>query len=208
MQYVQHGWPEDKHKLCGPLGKYWSERGNITLHDGLLLRGRQIIIPPTLRPDVLRRLHDGHQGVTKTRANAVSSVWWPQSCAMCEKYRRERVEPMKGTAFPDRPWARVGVDFFQHKDKHYLIAVDVEICSVPKTVSTAQTILHLKKIFSRHKIPEILFTDNGPQFVSHEFTAFSNDWQLVPCHPDELKPKTPDNDQIRKKEGISHKYEI
>ena len=278
MQYVQHGWHEDKRKLCGPLGKYWSERGNITLHDGLLLRGRQIITPPTLRPDVLRRLHDGHQGVTKTRANAVSSVWWPgiwleitevvRNCAICEKYRRERVEPMKGTAFPDRPWARVGVDFFQHKDKHYLIAVDyfsrdVEICSVPKTVSTAQTILQLKKIFSRHGIPEILFTDNGPQFVSHEFKAFSNDWQFehitssprypqsnggveravqtikmilkkcsdeylallnyrdtplhngyspvqlsmgrklrtrVPRHPDELKPKTPDNDQIRKKE--------
>ena len=278
LQYVQHGWPEHKRKLCGPLGKYWSERGNITLHDGLLLIGRQIIIPPTLRPDVLRRLHDGHQGVTKTRANAVSSVWWPgisleitevvRNCAMCEKYRREREEPMKGTAFPDRPWARVGVDFFQHKDKHYLIAVDyfsrdVEICSVPKTVSTAQTILQLKKIFSRHGIPEILFSDNGPQFVSHEFTAFSNDWQFehitssprypqsngeveravqtikmilkkcsdehlallnyrdtplhngyspaqlsmgrklrtrVPRHPDELKPKTPNNDQIRKKE--------
>ena len=25
-----------------------------------------------------------------------------QNCAMCEKYRRERIEPMKGTEFPDR----------------------------------------------------------------------------------------------------------
>ena len=135
MQYVQHGWPEDKRKLFGPLGKYWSERGNITLHGGLLLRGRQIIIPPTLRPDVLRRLHDGHQGVTKTRANAVSSVWWPgisleitevvRNCAICEKYRKERVEPMKGTEFPDRPWARVGVDFFQHRPDHLTVKEDI-----------------------------------------------------------------------------------
>ena len=77
---------------------YWSERGNISLHSGLLLRGRQIIIPPRLRADVLRRLRDGHQGITKTRANAASLVWWPgisqnitkvvQNCAMYEKYQR------------------------------------------------------------------------------------------------------------------------
>ena len=179
MQYVQNGWPEDKRRVHGPIAKYWSERGNISLHDGLLLRGRRIIIPPRLRADVLRRLHDGHQGITKTRANAASSVWWPgisqditkvvQNCATCEKYRRERIEPMKGTEFPDRPWSRVGVDFFQHKDKHYLLAVDyfsrdVEICLVSKDVNSSQTILQLKRIFSRHGIPDILFTDNGPQF--------------------------------------------
>ena len=278
MQYVQNGWPEEKRRVHGPIAKYWSERGNISLHDGLLLRGRRIIIPPRLRADVLRRLHDGHQGITKTRANAASSVWWPgisqditrvvQNCAMCEKYRRERIEPIKGTEFPERPWSRVGVDFFQHKDKHYLLAVDyfsrdVEISQVSKNVNSAQTILQLKKIFSRHGIPDILFSDNGPQFDSHEFTNFSTDWQFqhitssprypqsngeveravqtmkavlnksndeylallnyrdtplhhgyspaqlsmcrklrtrVPCHPEELKPETPDRDHIRRKE--------
>ena len=161
MQYVQNGWPEEKQRVHGPIAKYWSERGNISLHDGLLLRGRRIIIPPRLRADVLRRLHDGHQGITKTRVNAASLVWWPgisqditkvvQNCAMCEKYRRERIEPMKGTEFPDWPWSRVGVDFFQHKDKHYLLAVDyfsrdVEICLVSKDVNSSQTILQLKRI--------------------------------------------------------------
>ena len=65
MQYVQNGWPEEKRRVHGPIAKYWSERGNISLHSGLLLRGRRIIIPPRLRADVLRRLHDGHQGITK-----------------------------------------------------------------------------------------------------------------------------------------------
>ena len=136
----------------------------------------------------MRRLHDGHQGITKTRANVASSVWWPgisqditkvvQNCATCEKYRRERIEPMKGTEFPDRPWSRIGVDFFQHKDKHYLLAVDyfsrdVKICLVSKDVNSSQTILQLKRIFRRHGIPYILFTDNGSQFDSREFASFS-----------------------------------
>ena len=82
---------------------------------GLLLRGRRFI-------------------KSKTRANAASSVWWPgisqgitkvdQNCAKCEKYHRESIESMKGTEFPDQAWSRVGVDFFQHKDKHYFLAVD------------------------------------------------------------------------------------
>ena len=91
-------------------------------------------MPPRLRADVLRRLHDGHQGITKTRANAASSVWLAgifqditnvvQNCGMCEKYCRELIEPIKGAEFPDRSWSRVGVDFLQHKDKHYLLVVD------------------------------------------------------------------------------------
>ena len=34
---VQNGWPEEKRRVHGPIAKYWSERGNISLHDGLLL---------------------------------------------------------------------------------------------------------------------------------------------------------------------------
>ena len=95
---------------------------------------------------------------------------------MCEKFRKKCIELMKGTESPDRSWARVGVDFFQHKDKHYLLAVDhfsrdVEICLVSKNVNTAQTVVKMKKIFSRHGIPDILFTDNGSQFDSHEFNV-------------------------------------
>ena len=72
--------------------------------------------------------------------------------------------------------------FFQHKDKHYPLTVDyfssdLEICLVSKDVNSSQTILQLKRIFSRHGIPDISFIDNGPQFDSRDFTNFSTDWQ-------------------------------
>ena len=57
MQYVQNGWP-DKRKVYRPMLKHWAERGNISLHNGLLPRERRLVIPPKLRPDVLRRLHE------------------------------------------------------------------------------------------------------------------------------------------------------
>ena len=124
-----------------------------------------------------------------------------------------------------------------------------------KDVNSSMSILQRETIFSRHGIPDILFTDNGPQLDSREFANFSPDWRFqhitssprypqsnheveravqtmktvlnksgdeyvvllnyrdtpwhhgyspgqlcmdrklpsrVPCHPDELKPETPD----------------
>ena len=76
MQYVQNGTPEGKRSVHGSnIGKYWKERGNMSLYSRLLLRGRLTIVPPKLRADVLGHLHDGYQGITKLRANATSSVW-------------------------------------------------------------------------------------------------------------------------------------
>ena len=273
--YIVHGWPS---KVTGPVKKYWPERASLTIHEGLILRGNQMLIPTSLRRDILRYLHDGHQGITKTRQNAANSVWWPhintdierivRNCNICEKYRRERIEPMKGTEFPERPWSRVGADFFYHKGRNYIIAIDyysrdVEICLVSNTCDTAETVVKVKKVFSRHGICDVLFTDNGPQFASAEFKAFANDWgfehitssprypqangeaeravqniksilnkckdeyaallnyrntplqngfspaQLsmgrrlktrVPCNPEDLKPQTPDQTILRRKE--------
>ena len=53
---------------------------------------------------------------------------------------------------------------------------DVEISTVSKHVNTIDTILKIKRVFSRHGIPDILFSDSGPQFDSNEFHNFAADW--------------------------------
>ena len=190
---MQFGWPNNKREFVGPISKYFQERANFTICDELLLYGTRLVIPEKLRTDVLRYLHDAHQGVTKSRENAKNSVWWPgisrdiekvvRNCNTCEKYRKDRIEPMKGSEFPKRPWAKVGADFFQHKGKNYLIVVDyysrdVEICLVSKNVDSSETIWKMKKVFSRHGICDICFTDNGPQFASEEFKHFAYQWKF------------------------------
>ncbi|XP_069109439.1 uncharacterized protein [Argopecten irradians] len=47
-------------------------------------------------------------------------------------------------------------------------------CSRP-TESSA-TVAALKSIFARHGIPEIVFSDNGPQFSSRTFADFATEW--------------------------------
>uniref|UniRef100_A0A7N8YPR4 Integrase catalytic domain-containing protein n=1 Tax=Mastacembelus armatus TaxID=205130 RepID=A0A7N8YPR4_9TELE len=60
----------------------------------------------------------------------------------------------------------------------YLVVVDyfsryVEIAQLSNTKST-DVIVHLKSIFARHGIPEVLMSDNGPQFSGQDFTHFAS----------------------------------
>ena len=45
-------------------------------------------------------------------------------------------------------------------------------CNASKTISV------LKELFAGHGIPEILDTDNGPQFANAVFTEFVADWKF------------------------------
>lgn len=84
------------------------------------------------------------------------------------------------TRLPERPWQNLGADLFTLKDKNYLLVVDyfsryVEIAQLSPTRS-ANVIVHLKSIFARHGIPEVLITDNGPQFACQEMRDFAKDY--------------------------------
>jgi len=53
----------------------------------------------------------------------------------------------------------------------------VEIIKLASTTSSA-VISDMKSIFARHGIPELLISDNGPQYVSKEFKEFSEKYNF------------------------------
>ena len=55
LHYTQRGWP-DKFSLRG-LVKYYSIREEISVYDGILLRGSRLVIPEELLAEMLERLH-------------------------------------------------------------------------------------------------------------------------------------------------------
>ncbi|GBL92549.1 Retrovirus-related Pol polyprotein from transposon 17.6 [Araneus ventricosus] len=73
--YVLKGWPSKKEvdTLCTP---YWQNRYEISVQDGLLMRGCRIIIPKSHQAEVLSQIHEGHLGITKCRARTKCSVYW------------------------------------------------------------------------------------------------------------------------------------
>lgn len=98
----------------------WNERGDLNIHNDLLLLLRRLVIPETLRQNVITYLHDTHQSITKTLENSASSVWWPglsrdiqkmvQDCDMWSNLQTEKIERMRGTPYPNRPWGKVAAD--------------------------------------------------------------------------------------------------
>ena len=52
-----------------------------------------------------------------------------------------------------------------------------EIIKLPSTTSTS-VIKALQAIFSRHGTPEIVRSDNGPQYASQEFTDFAKSYSF------------------------------
>ena len=186
MKMCQDGWPDNS--SCTSLLKlYWAERAYLTVQDGLLLKGTRLVIPSAMRNDVLAKIHQGHQGVVKCRERARQSVWWPglsqqlnelvQNCRTCIKERTNHTEPLMPSDLPERPWQKLGADLFTLKGKMYLLVVDyysryVEVANLSLTKS-ADITAHLKSMFAHHGIPEVLVSDNGPQFAARGFTTFA-----------------------------------
>lgn len=55
----------------------------------------------------------------------------------------------------------------------------IEVSLLLAFQKSSDTIRALKSISARHGVPEILRSDNGPQFVSTEFDKFSKEYSLT-----------------------------
>ena len=198
LTFCKEGWPE-KSALDETLQPYWSERGDFTVQNGLLLKGVRLVIPKILQGEILDKIHVGHQGIVKCRERAKSSVWWLglsaqleqmiKACQKCIEQSKDHAEPLKPIAFPTRPWQRIGADLFQLKDSVYLLVVDyfsryVEIAKLFSQTSSS-IINHLKSIMARHGICEYFHSDGGKYFTSNQFKEFAATYgfELVTSSP-------------------------
>jgi transposase InsO family protein len=190
-KYTSTGWPAYISDIAPEAKPFFQIQGELSIVDGLLTYGSRIVIPESLRKDILDRLHEGHQGKTKCRERAATAVWWPgigrdidrivETCHHCQVNRKaQRHEPLHPTRLPDRPWEKLAADLCDIKGTQFLVVIDyysrwIEIRKLGST-SSAATIGKFKDMFATHGIPDELFTDNGPQFSSSEFKAFALDY--------------------------------
>jgi len=77
------------------------------------------------------------------------------------------------TELSSGPWQQIAADLFEYNSKPHLIVVDyysrfLHFTELKRTTAT-DVVQEMQTIFTRWGIPELLITDNGPQFASHEF---------------------------------------
>lgn len=68
-RYCQTALPQ-RHILSLEITPYWQVRAQLYLPGDLLVKGERIVIPQTLKGEIIRKLHEGHRGISKCCARA------------------------------------------------------------------------------------------------------------------------------------------
>ena len=157
---------------------------------------QQLCVPTSFRGKCLTAAHCnfGHQGRNKMVQLLRPYFYWPnqsrtcrdyvKQCSRCQAADKTGPKPQSMTARPvvTQPFKDVAIDLvgpfptatggFQHM----LTCVDTATRwpeAIPIRSTTSRTIIRcLTETFSRTGFPEKLMMDNGPQFVSKEFTRW------------------------------------
>ena len=120
------GWPSTKDQLHIDIRPYWSYKDDLAVIDGVVMKGRCIIIPQDLKQQVLDQLHLNHMGIEKTKLLMCESVYWVninnnienhvKNCNTCFEF--QQMQPKEKIIHHDillRPWEVLGADIFQLK---------------------------------------------------------------------------------------------
>ena len=184
-QLVQHGWPKERRRVPNVAKYYWDFRDELSTDEGLLLKGLFLIIPAALRESYLQHLHEGHLSASKTVLNARQHMFWPgieadikdytRRCQVCIKRSRAAREPLQPHEIPDRPWQKLGMDFFDLKGKCYILICDY-FSKFPFMFSCKTSWGSLKDclidLFSNEGFLKEIISDNGSPFNSQEFADY------------------------------------
>ncbi|XP_060084642.1 uncharacterized protein K02A2.6-like [Ylistrum balloti] len=190
---IVKGWPDDRSKCTPDVVPYWNFRNELTVINGLVFKGTRLVIPAKLRKEMLTKIHHGHLGREKCKKRARELLFWPNmnaeinevvdNCDVCQRFAmKQQAEPLQPTPVSKSPWERVSTDLFSLGGKDYIVTCDSfsnypEVLLLPNQTAFA-VINALKSIFSRHGVPQILTSDNGPCYSCREFKDFAREWDI------------------------------
>ena len=118
------------------VGKYRKLADSLSTLHGCLLYGTRVVIPSTLRPQVLKLLHEGHFGIQRMKQLARTAVYWPsidndivdlsRSCtSRAEHQNRPSKPPIHPWMVPEKPWSRLHLNHFVNfMGSNLLVVVD------------------------------------------------------------------------------------
>ena len=132
---IQNRFEKTRSLTAPEIRVYWAVRHCLSVGDGLVLLDHRIVVPTSLRTNVLCSLHSAHQGEVGMKARANESVYWPgmnasnhntwASCMFRTKIAPSQTkEPINLTQSPDWPFQQIVMDLFYVGNHGYWACAD------------------------------------------------------------------------------------
>ena len=86
---ITQGWPKRKQDVAPHLTAFWDYKEELVVQDNLILKRNRIIIPASLRKDVMTAAHEAHIGINGCLRRAREFVFWLNMNAELKTYMRK-----------------------------------------------------------------------------------------------------------------------
>ena len=189
-KFILSGWPERRSECPDAVAGFWNYRDEMSIYEDIIMKGGRLVIPKSLREEMVNRVHMGHMGMEKCKRHARDVLFWPRmndqieravaKCQVCQEHqmanRKERLISHEVFALP---WQMVATDLFVLEDMNFVPVVNYfsRYFEIERRQNTkASTVTQkTKAIFARHGAPQLVVSDNGPQYSSQDFEQFSHE---------------------------------
>ena len=169
------------------------------------ITSEQIVVPACLRNKLLWLAHDmlasGHLAERKTKFRLMNHFWWPKcgkhvheyvtSCDVCQrlgKSGKPKPAPLIPLPLISEPFQKVAIDIVgplpttAAGNRFILTLIDLgslypEAVALPSHTA-ADVATALSQVFSRFGFPEVLLSDQAPDFMSQLMQVFLHDFQI------------------------------
>ena len=135
---ITHGYPITIREVPSKIQAYWTFREELTVEDGIILKGTQIVVPHKKYQATLQLIHEGYLGLGKCKLRAKDIVNWPGlndqfmksvlNCELCLKYShskcRQKPSISLGQEIPVHLWCKLATDILHFEGTSYLLIVD------------------------------------------------------------------------------------
>ena len=191
-QQVKLGWPRKINKVDDQIKCYWSFREDITVTDGILVKGHRIILPRSMRMNTcLKQVHEGHFGMDKCKMRMSNCCYWPnvnkeieemiRSCPTCLEFAPAKPKIKKKDMLHHKI-PRHSMD--KTSNRHIPLSryklldpcrLHIEIPSsqaAKKDRPTSRNNSVQRNLYRTCRYPDELVSDNGPCYRGEQFSEF------------------------------------
>ena len=204
LRFTREGWPPTNSNEGTEMQRLRQLSDSLSICNGCLLLGSRVVIPTSMRRQVLEYLHLGHFGMQRMKQLARTAVYWPnidedienmcRNCIPCGEHQNKPAKPaIHPWMLPEKPWSRLHLDHaINFLGNNWLVVTDAyskyPCIHATQLTNAKSTIDLLEQDFAHFGFPHTLVTDNATTFMSEEFQSWCKENGIIhltgaPYHP-------------------------